>query len=271
MSEKANYFKIGLFFISGTILAVIAVIILGAGTFFQKKIFLETYFEESVQGLDTGSPVKFRGVLIGNVEKITFADKEYNTEHRYVLILVSLFPDVTPMEPGEVLFPGLEKEIGKGLRVRLSFLGVTGTAYLEVDYLDPERNPSLPIDWYPKHPYVPSAPGTITRLSESLDRIMKNLEQINIQEIAQDLKKSLHSISKAADEGKIAETLAHLRRSAYQIDSLVSNRRQDLEEIIENIERISKNLRELTENSKKYPSLLLFGEQPTKFKSGRSK
>jgi len=75
MSEKANYFKIGLFFLSGTILAVIALIILGEGTFFQKKVLLETYFKESVQGLDIGSPVKFRGVLIGNVEKITFVNQ----------------------------------------------------------------------------------------------------------------------------------------------------------------------------------------------------
>ena len=38
MSAKANYFKIGIFVISATIIAIIAIVALGVGTFFQKKI-----------------------------------------------------------------------------------------------------------------------------------------------------------------------------------------------------------------------------------------
>jgi hypothetical protein len=34
---------------------------------------------------------------------------------------------------------------------------LTGTAYLEADYLDPVRNPFLEIDWQLRFLYVPSA------------------------------------------------------------------------------------------------------------------
>jgi len=50
--------------------------------------------------------------------------------------------------------------------------------------LDPARNPSLPIDWDPKPPYMPFAPGTIIRPSKSLDRIMKNLKSLSCQIIS---------------------------------------------------------------------------------------
>ena len=63
--NKLSYFKIGLFVISATVLAVIGIIVLGVGSVFQRAALVETYIEESVQGLDIGSPMKFRGVLVG--------------------------------------------------------------------------------------------------------------------------------------------------------------------------------------------------------------
>ena len=80
MSAQAHYFKIGVFMLSGITLAVLAVIILGAGALFKKKIMMETYFDESVQGLSVGAPLKYRGVTIGKVEHIGFVRNEYNTE-----------------------------------------------------------------------------------------------------------------------------------------------------------------------------------------------
>ena len=35
-----------------------------------------------------------------------------------------------------------QAEIDKGLRVRLAPQGITGTSYLEIDYVDPKANPA---------------------------------------------------------------------------------------------------------------------------------
>jgi hypothetical protein len=56
MSAKTKYFKLGAFVLAGTAVAVGAVVILGAGTIMRKKVMVETYMDESVQGLGSGRP-----------------------------------------------------------------------------------------------------------------------------------------------------------------------------------------------------------------------
>ncbi len=146
---KANYFKIGIFVIVATSLAVAGLIVMGAGTFLKKKVIIETYFQESVQGLEVGSPLKFRGVRLGKVEDITLLGKEYSTRYPYILVRISMPPEAFTLKIGKMSVAEFAKEIEKGLRVRLAFQGVTGTAFLEMDYLEPELNPPLIIDWTP--------------------------------------------------------------------------------------------------------------------------
>jgi phospholipid/cholesterol/gamma-HCH transport system substrate-binding protein len=161
--EDARYFKIGLFAISAIVLAVIGVAVLGGGAFFQKTNIIETYIDESVQGLDVGSPMRFRGVLVGKVEEITLTSVEYNTRRRYVLVRAGISSNMFQFPLSDPASPSFLTEIEKGLRVRLAPQGLTGTAYLEADYLDPSQNPPLEIDWQPKYPYVPSARSKITQ------------------------------------------------------------------------------------------------------------
>ena len=41
---------------------VVGVVVLGGGALFRRTVIFETYLQESVQGLDIGSPVRYRGV-----------------------------------------------------------------------------------------------------------------------------------------------------------------------------------------------------------------
>ena len=56
--------------------------------------------------------------------------------------------------------------------------------------------------------------------------------------------------------------MARLDKSLRRVDVLLSNKSQDVEEIVENLRVVSENLRELTKNAKRYPSYVLFGEPP---------
>jgi phospholipid/cholesterol/gamma-HCH transport system substrate-binding protein len=224
-----SYFKIGIFVISALAVGIAGVIILGVGALFQKQVLVETYIDESVQGLDIGSPVKFRGVQVGKVEQITLTSVQYPTRRRYVLVRAGLYPSMFQYPLVDVSDPGFMGEIEKGLRVRLAAQGLTGTAYLEADYLDPARHPPLPIDWQPTYPYIPSARSTITRLTESIDTILRNLESIDIQRLTTVMESSLMAVTKfteAANLEKIGPQinaiLAEFAQTNHQLKQIVS-------------------------------------------------
>lgn len=238
MSAKTHYFKIGLFVIVALVIGVVSIIVLGAGSFFQKKEIVETYFVESVQGLEVGAPLKFRGVRIGKVKEITLVGREYTTQHQYVLIRAIVFPETfmtmcTPTS-GTDLNESAEKEIEKGLRVQLSFQGLTGTAHLEMDFMDPRHNPPLKIDWKPKYCYIPSAPSTIRRLSDAVDKILRNFESLDLKSIGNNFNTSLKELSRVlsqANLGKVgeqAETLiSELRKTNQRVANLLKDPRID--------------------------------------------
>ncbi len=237
MSTKANYFKIGIFVISAAIIAIIAIIVLGAGTIFQKKVMIETYIENSVQGLDVGSPFKFRGVKLGSVEEITFVGNEYRFDHtsdayltfgQFILVKASFEPVQDVTEEEHRLF--CERMIEKGLRVRLASQGITGTAYLEADYFDPEKHPPMNVTWKPHSYYIPSVPSMITKFTESVDKILEKIEEINVQKITTNLEDILVSVNKMLDEAMVANItkqagnlLVELRETNKRIGPFLSD------------------------------------------------
>jgi len=189
MSLKANYFKLGLFVIGAIVAGVIVLVVIGSGRWFQPKLTIETYFNESVQGLDIGSKLKYRGVAIGEVTRIGFTYNKYQLDRpmteraRYVLVEAQIEPRLLGgrAAAGDITSPQNAKmETDKGLRVRLAPQGITGTSYLEIDYIDPPP-PILSIDWTPDNTYIPSAPSTFTALINSASEIMDRLHKLDIE------------------------------------------------------------------------------------------
>ena len=175
MSLKANYFKLGLFVIGAIVAGAVVLVVIGSGRWFQPKLTIETYFNESVQGLDIGSKLKYRGVVIGEVKSIGFTynwyqpDKPMVQRARYVLVEAQIQPKLLGGRAGAgdlTEQKSANLEIEKGLRMRLAPQGITGTSYLEIDYVDPAP-PVLAIDWVPGNIYIPSAPSTVTALINS--------------------------------------------------------------------------------------------------------
>ena len=61
MARQKTNLIIGLFVILGVVMGVVAIIWVGATSYFQKGTTYISYFDESVQGLQLNSAVKFRG------------------------------------------------------------------------------------------------------------------------------------------------------------------------------------------------------------------
>ncbi|MFO1285030.1 MAG: MlaD family protein [Burkholderiales bacterium] len=189
MSQKANYFKLGLFVIGAIVAGVVVLLVIGSGRWFERKITIETYFNESVQGLDIGSKIKFKGVVIGEVTKISFTYVQYQQDlpmlqrARYVLVESQIQPRLVGgrAAAGDLTDPANAKmEVERGLRIRLTPQGITGTSYLELDYVEPPPA-VLPISWTPGTVYIPSAPSTVAQFVNAASEILDRLHKLDVE------------------------------------------------------------------------------------------
>lgn len=236
MIGQPNYFKIGMFVIAAFLLLAAALIYLGADRMMRPKVFLETYVDGTVQGVDIGSPVKFRGVQIGRISRIDFVFNEYGTEpggtgrNDYVFL---------EMEIDRKLFRGmftgdaeqiLNDAVKQGLRVMLQPQGITGLNFAELNYVpQPERAPPLKIWWTPRRHYIPSAPGTLTSMLDSVNRIMDSFGSLDVGDTLKELNAVMQNFNTALtrlqsnlDEMNLTETGANLQKLVDEMRNKVA-------------------------------------------------
>lgn len=228
MGRKPSYFTIGLFVIMATGLLLAAVVVFGAGVLARHERYFETYFDESITGLTLGAAVEFRGVPIGEVETITFVagaypsvqeDRKQADYAAFVRVVFSVPRQNMPEFAIEETDSVLDRMIAQGLRVRVNSNILTGQAYLEVNYLDPNRFAILQVPWEPINYYIPSAPSELTSMKESLDNILYSLQEIDVAGLVETFQAVLDSLNGAisdADLGQVSLEMTTLLRETRQ-------------------------------------------------------
>ena len=311
MSDRARNIRVGIFVIAGISAVIAFVAVLGGGDFLARRFLLETYFLEPVTGLAIGSPLRYRGVKIGSVKSIGFAEDYYeftSDEERmeYGQLVSVLIEAVLRDESEEMREIGLKERIERierlvelGLRLRIAQSGITGTAFIQGDIMDPEKHPPMKITWEPQHLYVPSAPSTLARLTSAAEKLMERLAEVDIESIAVNLEQLLENLEEGTDDldlGSLQQdanlimtdlrtTLEQLRDDLEDADieqvgasaraaldeatavlvrtrGMIESGRYDLGLTLENLRVSSENLRDLTATLRAQPSLLIRGEAP---------
>ena len=164
MSTPTNHWKLGLFVVMGFVLAACTLVFLGAQSLKKQGVNYKTYFDESVQGLEIGSPIKFRGVTIGNVSDIDIAP-----DRRHV----GVTSELTIKDLSEL---GLSAGTGKktkilippDLRVQLASQGITGVKFLQIDFFDVKDNPPPVLPFPVPDNYIPAAVSTMKNLEDAV-------------------------------------------------------------------------------------------------------
>ena len=186
---RGTYLRVGLLALLTAGLLLAAILVFGS-TAIRHGQGYETYFRDSVQGLDVGAPVKYRGVAIGQVTAVGLVNAQYGTgpsrltdDPDYRLVLVRL--DLDPARLGAT--PAAGDLVRQGLRARIAPQGLTGQSYVELDFLDPARFPALAVPWVPAAPYIPSAQGTLSQVTDGATTLLTKLAKIDINGLADSL------------------------------------------------------------------------------------
>lgn len=176
MASQRTKFAVGLFVTVGIGIAIVAVIWLGMSSIFQKGRFYAIYFDESVQGLDKDSPLKYRGVSIGRVERIGVA------------------PDSKLIEV--ILKVETDQALGSDIVAQLKIVGITGSMFIELDRKkegEPDRSPSL--SFPTEYPIVASKPSDISELLRGVDDVLRHIKALDLEGISDGIIATLENIN----------------------------------------------------------------------------
>lgn len=225
MTEKPNFFKLGLFLLLAVVLLVAGLILFSSGVFAKERVYYETYFADSIQGLDRGSAILLNGVQIGVVETVGFVVSDYDLTQdaeessrydQYIRVVFYALQEKLP-RPQQPDQKRLQLYLDRGLRLRLASNLITGQAYLEAVFLDSDRYPIMEVPWQPQYTYVPSAPSAFRSMQASVDNILQKIEELDLQSVLDDLRQVLVRADQALVD---AEINAVSKKAQQLIDNL---------------------------------------------------
>jgi paraquat-inducible protein B len=243
MADKATFLRVGLLLVAGLLAAMGLVLFLSRDEV-RNGLNFETYSKESVQGLVVGAPVKFRGVTLGDVTGIALVSAIYpeampakEDPSAYQLVVIRFTID--PKKLGATADP--EEAVRLGLRARLATQGLTGVAYLELDFVDPKKFPAESIPWTPHNPFIPAIPSTIEQVQDAAEALLAKLDAIDLVKLTGTVQKLLDNVNDEVTQGDLHGTLAEAHALLKMLRVTVEQ--ADLPAVMTDIRSTSASLR----------------------------
>ncbi len=234
--SKPRSVVIGAFIVGALLLVFIALLFFSGGQLFSHKERVIMYFEGSVQGLQIGAPIKLKGVVLGEITDIQI---NFQSDDKNILTAVTaeLALQRINRKGANVDQEFFEGAIQRGLRAQLNFQSfLTGLLYVELDFF-----PNMPAQLYGFQNDVLELPTVGTEFEE----ISKNLQDLNIKGVINNLEKLSTNIAKLVESGTVEKTLGSVKTAADSIDQTAISFRTDINAISQELTKTSSELNTL--------------------------
>jgi ABC-type transporter Mla subunit MlaD len=173
-TANTNHWKLGLFVVVSFVMLLAVFAFVGASSMKREGVRYVSYFDESVQGLEVGAAVKYRGVTVGTVIEIAVAP-----DRRHVQVVSELGVEV--LDSLGLSFSekdGKRMHVPRELRVQLGSTGLTGLKFVLIDFFDPERYPPPELPFAVPENHIPAAPSLLKNLEDSVTRTAHRLPEL---------------------------------------------------------------------------------------------
>ncbi len=229
MSKEKKNLIIGLFVTGGLIIAVAAVVWLGASRYLEKGDTYVTYFNESVQGLLKDSVVKYRGVEAGRVKAIRVAP-----DNRLIEVVMNIN-----------LKGGIEGDVVAQLKAA----GITGIVFIGLDRKGAEEEELSPkISFASEYPIIPSRPSETAQFLSDVDVIVGKIKSIDFKGISDNIKATMKGAEDLLSGKRMKQIMVNLTSTTGKLDRAVGNidqmlQKGDLEALIVDVRELANRLR----------------------------
>jgi paraquat-inducible protein B len=238
-------------------------------------------FNESVRGLAVGAPVEFRGIVVGEVTAIY---TKYSPDSKQISIPVefNFYPElfssrIQKKDRSEVEASGrisadphrlADYLISQGFRIQLRTGNLlTGQLYLAID-----RFPSAPkaaIDWNASPPELPTIPGNLQQLQDSINQLVTKLNGIPFDAIGKNAQQTLanaNTLLRDLDTQVVPQARGTLAAAHAALDSANSalqpgsTLQQNTADAMQELARTAAAFRSLADYLERHPEALIRGK-----------
>jgi len=183
------------------------------------------YFDDSVRGLNIGSPVEFRGIKIGKVLDLKLEGTTHEMRFR-IPVLVEIEPDRIhfsgpSLQSQEARAKALEILVENGFRAQLK----TGNLLTGQLYVDFEFFPDAPPARLEKGDgfwVMPTAPSSLNSLLAKAVQLLDKLQKLPLEEIGSNLNETLRGASDLTNAPELQQSILTLERTLEQAERFSS-------------------------------------------------
>jgi len=202
MASVKTKLAVGIFVVAGFTLVIMAVLWLGMSNYLEKGTLYVTYFDESVQGLDKDSPVKYRGVSIGRVHSIGVASD------------ANLIEVLLKIETGLPL--------DKSIVAQLKAVGITGIMFVELEKKKKTDTFVSPKISFPsRHPVIDTKPSEIKVFMGAINDVFLEFKNLDIKGVSEGLLSLMTKMEQTMDEAQIARLSEELHATLGDIQRVL--------------------------------------------------
>ena len=250
MKTKVRPAIVGAFVIGAFALGIVALLAFGRVSFFSKPQRFVVYFDESIQGLDLGSPVKLRGVRIGRVVDLNVRYEPENN-HSVVAVVCELNRAMITDSKGEQLNVAdraeLQKLVDRGMRAQLGILGLaTGLLYVELNFMDPQDYPPPALPFQPKYVVIPAMPSAISEVQGNITDILNELKKVDFAGISAEVKGVLVDVRKQLNGVDVKGAVAQWQKTGASFQKLAES--PEIPQLMANLNAAIVDLRRVLAN-----------------------
>ncbi len=230
MSKKVDPVKIGTFVVSAILLFIILLVFFSSESIFSHNVRFYTFFDTSLNGLDIGAPVKFKGVRVGSVEAIDIVHDE-DTDEACASVLIKInsnaFRTINGCRVvGKDYDEFYAEQIAHGMAAKLSLESVvTGKSFISIDYYPHSSERFFKdIDGF-KYQQMPSMPTDLDEFLASVDSIMKGLSKFDFESVGNNINAVLIKLEQELNNVDFREITRSFVSACDSFSNLTSNER----------------------------------------------
>ena len=227
MSQKTHPRAVGAFVLGAIALLLAAIALLSSGNWFEPKSLFTVFFPGSVRGLNTGAPVTFRGVKIGEVKDVTAFLTGRDDRLIQIEVVIEIRTNVVEAPEGvprpfaggtsEQLAAGL---IARGVRARmLSQSLLTGQKYIDLDFQPAEQARFSGIKR--RYPELPTTPTAMEKLGDRAETFLEKLAELPLDQMLEDLRGALQSLREVLASPDLAGAMAGAHRATRELQPTI--------------------------------------------------